>query len=94
MLLVRNVKGILERQWNKKKKLCDNVEVVREFTYPGDSVSAFVECEVAVAAGTKCGWVRIRVCGELLYVKIFPLVGLFTKAMLGQQYCMEVKRGV
>ena len=33
---VGNVKGILERQWGMKKS-CDEVEIVREFTYLGDA---------------------------------------------------------
>ena len=33
------MKGILERQWSRKR-LCDEVETVREFTYLGGRVSA------------------------------------------------------
>ena len=30
-------------------------------------------CEAAVTASTRCGWVRFRKCGELLYGRRFPL---------------------
>ena len=54
-------------------KLCDEVESVREFTYFGDRVSVGGGCEAAVTARTRCGWVKLRECGELLYGKRFPL---------------------
>ena len=47
------MKGILERQWSWKR-LCDEVETVREFTYLGGRVSAGGECEAGVTARTKC----------------------------------------
>ena len=53
--------------------LCDDVKTVREFTYHSDRVSAGGECETAVTARTRCGWVMFRECGELLYVRRFPL---------------------
>ena len=46
---------------------------VREFTYLGDRVSAGRGCEAAVIARTRCGWVKFRECGELLYGRRFPL---------------------
>ena len=46
---------------------------VREFTYLGDSVSAGGGCEAAVTARTRCGWVKFRECGELLYGRRPPL---------------------
>ena len=30
-------------------------------------------CEAAVTAITRCGWVKYRECGELLYGRRFPL---------------------
>ena len=51
------MKGILERQWSRKRKLCDEVETVREFTYLGDSVSEDGGCEAAVTARTRYGLV-------------------------------------
>ena len=48
-------------------KLCDEVETVSEFTYLGDRVSAGGGCEAAATARIRCGWVKFRECGELLY---------------------------
>ena len=53
------MKGILERQWNRKK-LCDEVETVREFTYLCDRVSAGGGCESVVIVRTRCGWATLR----------------------------------
>ena len=36
-------------------KICDEVEIVSEFTYLGDRVSVGGGCEAAVAARTRCG---------------------------------------
>ena len=30
-------------------------------------------CQAAVTAGTRCGWVKFRECGELLYGRRFLL---------------------
>ena len=49
--------------------LCDDMEIVREFTCLGDRVSAGGGCETA---RTRCGWVMFRECDKLLY-GIFPL---------------------
>ena len=38
-----------------------------EFTYLGDRVSVGGGCEAAVTARTRCGWVKSRECGEMLY---------------------------
>ena len=43
------------------------VETVLDFTYLGDRVSAVGGCESAVNVRTKCIWVKLRECGELLY---------------------------
>ena len=48
------------------------IEAERELTYLGDKVSAGGGCEAAVTARTKCGWVELRECIELLYSR-FPL---------------------
>ena len=50
------------------------METVREFTYLGDRVSAIGGCEAAVMARTRCGWIKFRVCGKLLYGRRFPLM--------------------
>ena len=57
----------------QEKKLCDEVETVREFTCLGDGVSAGGGCEAVVTARTKCSWVKLRECSELLYGRRFPL---------------------
>ena len=58
----------------QEDKLYDEVETVKEFTYHGDRVSADGGCEAAVTARTRCGWVKFRECGELLYGRRFPLI--------------------
>ena len=57
----------------QKEKLCDEVETVREFSYLGDRVSASGGCEAAVTVRTRCGCVKFRDAGELLYGRRFPL---------------------
>ena len=49
------------------------METVGGFTYLGDRVSAGGGCEAAVTSRTRCGWVKFRECGELLYGRRFPL---------------------
>ena len=66
------MRGILEAV-EQEEKLCDEVESVREFTYLGDRVSAVRGCETAVTARTRCCWVQLRECGELLYGRRLPL---------------------
>ena len=70
------------RQWSRKKS-CDEVEAVREFTFVGDRVSDGGGCEAAVTARTRCGWVKLRECSELLYSRRFllMLLGLFIGVM-------------
>ena len=65
------MKVIFERLWSRK--LCDEVETVREFTYHGDRVSAGGEYEAVVTAKTRCGWIKFMECKELLYGSRFPL---------------------
>ena len=67
-----NVMEILERQWNRKK-IYVMKRKLSEFTYLGDRVSAGGGCEAAVTARTRWAWVKLRECGELLYVRRFPL---------------------
>ena len=57
----------------QEEKLCDKVETVREFTYLGDLVSAGGGYKAAVTARTRCGWVKVRECGESLHGGRFPL---------------------
>ena len=49
------------------------MEILREFTYHGDSVIAGGGCEAIVTARTRCWWAKLRECGELLYGRRFPL---------------------
>ena len=53
--------------------LCDEVETESEFTYLGDRVSASGGCEAAVTVRTRCGWVKLMECGELLNGRRFHL---------------------
>ena len=55
------------------REVIDKVQTAREFTYLGDRVSAGGGWEAAVTAITKCGWVKLRECGELLHGRRFPL---------------------
>ena len=57
----------------QEEKLCDEMETVNEFTYLCDRVNAGGGCDAAVTARTRCGWVKLRECGELLYGRRFPL---------------------
>ena len=49
------------------------MKTVGEFTYLGDKVSAGGGCEAAMTASIRCGWAKLRECGELLYGSRFPL---------------------
>ena len=51
----------------QEEKLCDEVETLRQFTCPGDRVSAGGGCDAAATARTRCEWIKFRECGELLY---------------------------
>ena len=41
-----------------KEKLCDGVETVSKFTYLGDRLNATGECERAVTARSRIGWMK------------------------------------
>ena len=51
----------------QEETLCDEVETVSGFTYLGDRVSAGGGCEACVTARTRCGWVMLRECSDLLF---------------------------
>ena len=57
----------------QEERLCDEAQTVREFTYLCNRVNAGGGCEAAETARTKCGWAKIRECGELLYCRRFLL---------------------
>ena len=65
--------GNIEEAVEQEEKLCDEVETLRDFTYPGDRVSAGGGCEAAVTARARCGWVKFWKRCELLYGSRFPL---------------------
>ena len=65
--------GNIGESVEQDEKLCDEVKTVSVFTYLGDRVSAGGGCEAAMTASTRCGWVEVRECCELLYGKMFPL---------------------
>ena len=65
--------GIMEGTVDLIKKLCDEMETVNRFCYLGDRLNASDDCEVAVTARVRIGWVRFRECGELLLGNSFPL---------------------
>ena len=50
----------------QEETLCDEVEAVREFTYVDDRMSAGGGCEAAVAARTRCWWVKFNLLIKLL----------------------------
>ena len=55
-----------------KKKPCGKAETVREFTYLVDRVSSVGGNEAAVNTRTRCGWVKLRECDEMIHGR-FPL---------------------
>ena len=50
--VVKNFKGSAD------EKLCDGVETVSKFTYPGDRLNATGGCETAVTARSRIGWMK------------------------------------
>ena len=68
-----------------EEKLCDEVETIREFKYLGDRVSTSGGCLAAVTSITRCLWVMLRECGELMYDRRFPLwmVGAVYESYIG-----------
>ena len=65
--------GNIGESVQQEEKLCDEVETLSELTYFGDRVSAGGGNEAVVCARTRCGWVKYRECGELIYGRRFPL---------------------
>ena len=57
----------------QEEKRCDEVKTVGQFTYLGDRVSVGGGREAAVSARARCGWAKLRECGELPYARRFPL---------------------
>ena len=67
----RKYEGNIGEAVEQEEKLCNQVETVWEFTYLGDRVSAGGGCEAAAIARTRCGWVKLRECGKMLYGRRF-----------------------
>ena len=69
----RKCEGSIGEAVEQEVKLCDEVEYVSEFSYLCDRVSASEGCEAAVITRRRCRCDKSRECGELLYVRRFPL---------------------
>ena len=70
------------------KKLCNEVETVNGFCYLGDRLNANGDCEAAVTARVRIGWIRFRECEELLLGNRFPL------KMKGKVYCGWIRSAI
>ena len=59
----------------RKKVILEVLVLIRDEFVCGSKgkVSAGGGCEAAIAARIRCGWVNLRVCGELLYGRRFPI---------------------
>ena len=66
-------KGIMEGTVDLIKKLCDEVETVNGVCYVGYRLNASGDCQMAVTARVRTGWVRFRKCAELLLRNRFIL---------------------
>ena len=73
---------------DSKEKLRDEVETVNGFCYLGDRLNANGDCEAAVTARVRIGWVRFRECGALLLGNRFPL------KMKDKVYCCCVRLAI
>ena len=65
-------KEIMKGTVDSIEKLCDEVETVNGFCYLGNRLNSNSDCDAAVTAGVRIGWVRFRKCGELLLGNRFP----------------------
>ena len=68
----RKCEGNIGEAVEQEDKLCYEVETVGELTCLGDRVSAVGGCEAVVTARTRCRWIKLRECGELLNGRRFP----------------------
>ena len=71
--------GNIREAVGQEEKLCNEVERVREFTYPGDRVSVGGGCEAVVTARTRCGLVSLGnvavcYCMERFCIKLTGVV--------------------
>ena len=70
---MQKCEGNIGEAVEQEVKLCDEVETVSEFTYLGDRVSTGGGWEAAVTTRKRCGWDKLRECGELPYRRRLPL---------------------
>ena len=54
-------------------KLCDEAKIINGFVICRNNLNATDDCEAAVIARVRIGWVRFRKCGELLLGDRFSL---------------------
>ena len=73
ILTCSKCEGNIGEALEQEENLCDEVETVIVFIHLGDRVSAGGGCEVVVTARTRCGWIKLSTCCELLYGRRFPL---------------------
>ena len=57
----------------QEETLCDEVETERKSTYLCGKVSFGGGCKAVVTARTRCGWIKLRECGKLLYGRRYSL---------------------
>ena len=57
----------------QEKRLGDEVEKLREFTYLCYMVCAVEKCNADVSVRTRYGWIRFWECSDLMYGKRFLL---------------------
>ena len=69
----RKCEGNIGDAVEHEEKLCDEVETEVETGKSYILVSAGGGCEADGTVTTRCGWVKLRECGELLYGRRFPL---------------------
>ena len=65
--VVKNFKGLAD------ENLCDSVETLSKFTYLGDRLNATGECETAVTARSRIGWMKFRKWSKILKGRRFSL---------------------
>ena len=95
----RKCEGNIGEAVDQEEQLCDEVETVSEFMYLGDRVSAGGGCQATVTARTRCGWVKLRECSELLHDRrvLLRLKGVVYKSYVrpailhgSEAWCLKV----
>ena len=70
-LCVYTKKGIVEP--SEDLSFFDQVDFIKSFCYLGDRLNASGGSEAAVTPRTRIGWIKLRICGELLHGRKFSL---------------------